>query len=649
MDNDEAGQTAGRRLPLEHLSFGFGLGSLLAAAALAAAAPLALVAASLVIGEGLGGLGRPFWREWALAALAAGAALAALLHSRTDGLREATPQYPATYPRPRAAVLTGLLAIAAAGIGGYRLIRPPGPAGDSMLLFHGAGVPSRPVVSAALLAAAGCAALVFWSLRRSRRFEREWEAAGAPQRRAEWRPIRLPRRAAAALLGAGMAVLLVPAGSPLSGVLTGQAVERSRGHTVNAETFSSPQAASAVPAGDESEQAWSRPDLRQAIPAGDLVIGLEVPDQPEGDNPSTVWGLRAADGAQLWRWSIGSRILDVVVDPVEGAVLVLLYSAVVVLDFTGDVTAIDTLPPAGERRLWYAVEQQPEEVVFDQPPHPPGLARMAVLENYDGISATELLGVEVATGAVRWRAEVPPQCKVSAVVVPDSWQQPVGTDVLVGFGGSRLCRTDEHVTRFGPDGPRWSASVAPAGAVLRSCFCSELWPVAPGPELVTVLLTRRVEQRNSESELEVELVVLDAGGHQQAVLPLDRVTRHSYLLQDAQAGAGGPMIAVADTDRWRVFDPAGDQPQSPASLPAPDLNTLDPPVTAWPLVVEHRDDDVLRVWDASAGMQPVGEITLPAGAGCYSGNGRLSAYGGLATLVCFDGRPRATVVALPAG
>jgi hypothetical protein len=635
-------RAARRWPPAEYLLFGLGLGSLLAAATVVATAPLLLAGVSIVLGEGVTGLGQLFWREWWVAGLAILGAASALLHTTWDGMQEDPPGYLVTYPRLRVAFVTAGLAAGAAGVAVHRIVWPLGPGDDSLRLFHATEVPSRLTVTAGLLAIVGCAAIVGWSLLRSSRLKRGWLAAGAPSRRAAWRPSRPPRRVLASLLGVVMAVLLVPAGWPAAGALRDQAIEHSRAHVVDTETFDPPLHDPAMLTGDPSGQFWTRQDLQRAIPAGELVIGLTVERTSQDRSWHAVVGLRPEDGAQLWRWSIRSRILDVVVDPVDRAVLVLLHSTVVVLDFAGEVRTIELLP-TGEAARWYVVEQPEPRISFNnRPPHSPGLARTVVLVGYRGLGSrpTALLGVEVATGAVRWETEVPPHCSVHAVSIPESQQQPIGTDVLVSFDGGARCRTHDQLTRFGPEGPKWSIQLTLGAPALRSCFCRELWPQAIGPDLFTVVLEHLSDYHDSdEPSVEAELVLLDGDGHQLTTLPMDWTTGYTYLVEGVSTESDGPVVAVAHWHQWLLFNSAGDS----IFLPVSGLHGIDPLATAWPLLVEHRDDNLLVVWDAGDGLRSITAITIPTDYGCWEAH--LYAYGGQASLNCSDGY--VTVVTLP--
>ncbi len=387
-------------------------------------------------------------------------------------------------------------------------------------------------------------------------------------------------------------------------------------------------------------RSWRKPGLVRAIPAGDVVIG--VTRKVEDDTLwSTVLGMRPEDGAQLWRWHIRRGVTDVVVDPVERAVLVLMGPTMMVLDFTGHVTNV---VPLSDEYVWEVVRKPTRDrrgrLLTDVFVDSPGLARIVPLQgSRDSLIWPELvIGVEVATGAIRWQAQVPAHCEVHAAVVPQSATQPIGADVLVSFGGSGSCRTLDQVTRFGPEGARWSVSLAPADAVIRSCVCRDFTIDVIGPDLFTINVDRNVHWEDDHGH---ELLLFDGSGQLLVTVPTVREVRRAHLLE--VPGRAGPLVALADEHKRVALDLTGEQER----LPVPGIFWASELAVVWPLLVEFRGHDtlVMVVRDASDGARQVEAYPLPSDDSCWRASLWPEAYGGYATVVCED--RSAIVVALP--
>ena len=196
----------------------------------------------------------------------------------------------------------------------------------------------------------------------------------------------------------------------------------------------------------------------------------------------------------------------------------------------------------------------------------------------------------------------------------------------------------DQVTRFGPEGARWSVSLAPADAVIRSCVCRDFTIDVIGPDLFTINVDRNVHWEDDHGH---ELLLFDGSGQLLVTVPTVREVRRAHLLE--VPGRAGPLVALADEHKRVALDLTGEQER----LPVPGIFWASELAVVWPLLVEFRGHDtlVMVVRDASDGARQVEAYPLPSDDSCWRASLWPEAYGGYATVVCED--RSAIVVALP--
>ncbi|SDS08803.1 PQQ-binding-like beta-propeller repeat protein [Microlunatus soli] len=267
---------------------------------------------------------------------------------------------------------------------------------------------------------------------------------------------RQPPRALRFGIGVIVAALVVAIAVP-----AGFGLQRfSRARVINSaeesQVFDRPDTSglSTVTVGDRP--GWSRGKIAAAQPAGDRVIAIE--SGSDDQQSSAVVGLRATDGAMLWRYRIGSSgarasVDAAVIDPNTRMIMIHFGSVLIGLDFDG---AVRYHKPLAES---VSPTEQPSMIgdVLGSSAPEVQTSGVAVFGGYLGGSrAGFAAGYDVSTGEPLWQYTADSdRCPLARAVGP-------GKRVYLLAGGEPPCRTELiaydgpqtvfHVTLHAPDG-----------------------------------------------------------------------------------------------------------------------------------------------------------------------------------------------------
>jgi hypothetical protein len=480
------------------------------------------VTATLAVWGGGGG-GVQVW--WALPVLIGAAVLAGTLFRRPGFVAEAA-----------------LLAGVAVALLGHRLAFEPNPVvdeletpgdPDSRRLTHvddallAEGVPSQWRAFAALVCLALVVALVLTASRltwwnRARLTDAPVPATGSTRR---W-------------FAAGLAAALVLTAVAWTAArpVRDWTARRIVAHGAQLEVFGSPRRDPDLL--EVTSRGWRRQGLQRALAAGEVVVGVEIRGAADHDEDadtalSAVVGLRPEDGAELWRYTVeGSEgqqwIRAVVVDPEANTALVVVRNVLVGLDLDGGIRYTRALRPHDDLVRWTLTTGSPDY----EPPSKMTLASVAVLAGVQGPLFEEVVGVDVATGQVLWREDVPALCRVAAVNPRMSTFEPSPppsrTAIVAMTGGDDACTDADEadplaglgnatVTRYDGSDLRWrTALTPPSGLEHPEAFAPQAafnpWGLAAPTTDQVLVEVDWSGRRNGEYTAEWRLVALDARG-----------------------------------------------------------------------------------------------------------------------------------------